>query len=155
MYIHSETRTRHDNNMQSFWCLYFYLLVILLLTLNKLMLAVFNVCTDSSDADNRSSGGWIRVAAVSSAGGWIQVTADSILRLTRVAAARHELRLTPSHGWLKFRWLDMGCGWLRPTADSSSCGLIRVAADSILQLATSRDWLEFSRLDSICGCFIL
>ena len=76
----------------------------------------------------------MQVAAVSSLGGWIQVTADYILRLTRVPAARHELWLTPSHSWLEFRRPDTSYSWLHPTAGSSSDGWIRLKADSILQL---------------------
>ena len=69
-------------------------------------------------ATDSSSGGRIRVAAVSRPGSWIQVTADSILRLTRVLAAGYELRLTRvpaagyelqltlSYGWLELQHLD-------------------------------------------------
>ena len=106
----------------------------------------------------------MQVAAVSSLGGWIQVTADYILRLTRVLAARHELWLTPSHSWLEFRWLDTSCGWLCPT-ELSSGGQIRVTADYTLRLARvptvgydlrlipSCSWLEFWRLNASCSWF--
>ena len=100
----------------------------------------------------------------SNPGGWIQVTADSILLLTRVPVARHELWLTPSHSWLEFRWLDTSCGWLCPT-ELSSGGRIRVTVDYTLRLARvptvgynlrltpSCSWLEFWRLDASCSCF--
>ena len=80
-----------------------------------------------------------------SSGGWIRIAADSVLRMTRVPAARYELQLTPSHGWLEFKRLSTSYSWLHPTADSnsggsirlradSSCGWLRVVADSILTL---------------------
>ena len=81
-----------------------------------------------------SSGGLIRVEAVSSYGEWIQVTTDSILRLTLVPSAEYELRLILSYGQLEFQQLDTSCSWLRPTADVSSGGWIRVTADFILRL---------------------
>ena len=113
-----------------------------------------------------TSCGWFNLAANSSSGGWIQVTANSILRLTRVPAARHELRLIPSHGRVELRWLDTGSGWLCSTADLSSGGRVRVTADSILQLTQVRvagydlrlipycDWLEFRQLASVLYCNI-
>ena len=114
-------------------------------------------------AANSSASGRMQVVAVSSPGGWIQVTADSILRVTKILAARHKLRLTPSNGWLEFRWLDTSCGWLCPTADLSSSSQIKVTADSILwltqvpaagndsRLIPSCGWLEFWRLDMSCN----
>ena len=39
--------------------------------------------------------------ADSSSGGWIRLKADTILRLTRVLAARYELQLIPSCSWLQ------------------------------------------------------
>ena len=45
---------------------------------------------------------WPHPTADSSSGGWIRLKADSILRLTRVPAARYELQLILSCGWLEF-----------------------------------------------------
>ena len=85
---------------------------------------------------------------------WLWIATDSILRLTRVPAAGHELRLsrvpvagyklrlTPSYSWHEFRRLDTSCGWFHPPVDCSSGVWIRVAADFVPR------WLEFRRLDT-------
>ena len=80
------------------------------------------------------SWGWFYPAADPSSGGWTRVTADSILWLTWVPAARYELRLILPCSWLEFRRLDESCSWFYPAAGPSSGDWIRVAADSILQL---------------------
>ena len=55
-----------------------------------------------------SSGGLIRVEAVSSYGEWIQVTTDSILRLTLVPPAEYELRpLDTTYSWFILRLTSM------------------------------------------------
>ena len=83
-----------------------------------------------------TSCGWLCPTADSSSGGWIRVAADSvprltgvwqldtsyswpILRLARVLAAGHDLRLIPSCIWLEFRRLDTSCSWFYPAAGSS------------------------------------
>ena len=43
---------------------------------------------------------WLHPTVNSSSGGWIRLKADTILRLTRVAATQHELQLIPSCSWL-------------------------------------------------------
>ena len=48
--------------------------------------------------------------------------ADSILQLTQVSAAAHELRLIVSYDWLEFQQLDTSCDWFYPAADSNSGG---------------------------------
>ena len=115
-----------------------------------------------------SSSGRIQLTADSSSGGWIRVAADSILWLTRVPAARYELRLhstagsssdtwirlkaesilplTMSCNWLQFRWLDTCYSWLEFQRLDSTF-------DSIQQLTISYDCLEFQKLGTSYSWF--
>ena len=102
---------------------------------------------------NLRSGGWMRVASVSSYGGWIQVLVDSILRLTWVQTVGYELQLILSWGWFEFRWLDTSYSWLHPTTDSNSGAWIQLKADSILLVTMSCRWLQFQRLDTSYSWF--
>ena len=68
---------------------------------------------------------WLLPTVDSSSSDWVRVTADYILRLTRIPAARYDLEL------------------------------IHPAADYELWLILSWHWLEFRRLDSKCSWLIL
>ena len=113
-----------------------------------------------------TSCGWFHHTADSSSAGWIGVVADSITRLTRVPAARYELRLIPSYCYFEFRWLDTSYSWFHPAAgyelqlfylvaDSRSAGWIRHAADIYFNISSNfKDWFckrhHFYNLFSIC-----
>ena len=74
---------------------------------------------------------WFHPTTDSSSSGWKRVAADSILRLTRVPAARYNLQLS----WFILR-LTTSCGWFYSAADSSSGDWARNVADLYFNISS-------------------